>query len=73
VFWTWCEREERLAVERLPMAKEQEPSGRERWLSAEEIRSARGVGLRKEGLLSSASGLMLLSREPTAFGELTDE
>jgi integrase len=36
-FWSWCNTEEGLAVDRPAVAKEREPSGRERWLSSEEI------------------------------------
>jgi integrase len=38
-FWSWCEAEAGYRVERIAVAKEREPSGRERWLSADEIRS----------------------------------
>lgn len=42
-FWSWCESEPGGVVERLPMTKEQEPSGRERWLSADDIAALESV------------------------------
>ncbi|MBA3554142.1 MAG: hypothetical protein H0W29_05220 [Gemmatimonadales bacterium] len=42
-FWSWCESEAGILVERPPMAKEQEPSGRQRWLSADEIAAIESV------------------------------
>jgi integrase len=36
-FWSWCQAEASLDVERPAVAKEREPSGRERWLSSDEI------------------------------------
>jgi integrase len=38
-FWSWCEVEEGLTVVRIAVAKEREPSGRERWLSADETKA----------------------------------
>ena len=49
-FWTWCDEERGIAIIRATLPKEREPSGRERWLSSDEVvalRSAprsRGVG-----------------------------
>ena len=37
-FRRWCDEERELAVPALTLPREREPSGRERWLSAEEIR-----------------------------------
>ncbi len=37
-FRRWCEEEQELAVPALKLPREREPAGRERWLSAEELR-----------------------------------
>ena len=42
-FFSWCEGEAGVAVDRPQVAKEQEPSGRERWLSADEISALQRV------------------------------
>jgi integrase len=36
-FWSWCAAKEGLVVKRVEVPKEEEPHGRERWLSADEI------------------------------------
>jgi integrase len=37
-FWSWCGTEAGYKVDRPALAKEREPSGRERWLSSDELR-----------------------------------
>jgi integrase len=38
-FWSWCEAEAGYQVDRAEIAKEREPSGRERWLASDELRA----------------------------------
>lgn len=41
-FWSWCQ-EEGIAFQRIDVAKEAESAGRERWLSADEIKALQGA------------------------------
>jgi integrase len=42
-FFSWCEREAGVSVDRPQVAKEQEPSGKERWLSSDELSALEGA------------------------------
>lgn len=42
-FWSWCEHERGLRVTRVGLPKEREPSGRERWLSSDEVVALRAA------------------------------
>ena len=42
-FFTWCESERGIPIARPAVPKEREPSGRERWLSADEIQALQGT------------------------------
>jgi integrase len=46
-FRRWCEEEQELAVPVLRLPREREPAGRERWLSAEELRDLESATLRE--------------------------